>query len=742
MLDAGRVQNGPPFLAMEYVEGLPIDVFAAGLSLRQKVSLFLKVCSAVAYLHRNLVVHRDLKPGNILVTAEGEPKLLDFGIAKIVDLATDRTMTSLRALTPDYASPEQISGAKISTASDIYSLGAILYQLLTGKPAHEIGDRSAEAIASAILAREVTRPSKWSPELRGDLEIILLKTLRKNPHERYATVEQLAEDLEAFLQSRPVRVRAGDTWYRSRKFVRRHWMPVGAASLALAGLSAGLWFADKERAVAQQRFEDVRQLANKLFDIDTQARQVPGNTATRQLIVDTSLEYLQRLAANVRGDPELALEVGTAYMRVARVQGVPISINLGQMAQAEENLRIAERFVHTSLAARPTNRTALLRLAQIAHDRMLVARLDTRRDQALPLARQSEEWLQKFHAQKTDAAEKRAILAVYMNVADEYYNDAQFDSALQLSRRATEVAQALETKPFENQPNIAMFKWVSAEVYQQLGDLDQALLEIRESVKMLEPSPEIRDQARIGNYILVLIWQGRILGQADAPSLGRSSEAVESFDRAFQMADTLAHQDLRDQNSRGRLEMAGSNMADLLSKSDPRRALQIYDHTLRHLAEIPHNSSFRRSEVRLLSRSAYLLQRLGRRAEAKQRLDGAFARLAQLKLYPVETVKLGSPAAEALRAAAAVEAASGNLTRSVEMYGSLLDRIQASKPNPETSLGDAVELSSLYEDASGVSRRAGLASTLEARRRTLWRHWDAKLPHNSFVSRQLAAIDR
>jgi eukaryotic-like serine/threonine-protein kinase len=242
MLDAGHIENGQPYLAMEYVEGKPIDVFAAGLNTRQKIALFLKVCAAVSYLHRNVIVHRDLKPSNILVTSEGEPKLLDFGIAKILDVATNSTVTSMRMLTPDYASPEQVTGATLGTATDIYSLGAVLYRLLTGKPPHQFADHSPEGIARAITSREALQPSKWLPELRGDLDSINLKALRKDPRERYPSVEEFAQDLQAFLLSRPVRARSSDVWYRARKLVRRFWMPtVGAAivigSLAVAGAS-------------------------------------------------------------------------------------------------------------------------------------------------------------------------------------------------------------------------------------------------------------------------------------------------------------------------------------------------------------------------------------------------------------------------------------------------------------------------------------------------------------------------
>ena len=366
LLDAGRHERGQPFLAMEYVDGQPIDVFAARLDVRQKIAVFLKACAAVAYLHRQLIVHRDLKPSNIFVTADGEPKLLDFGIAKLLDLATDTTATSMRLLTPDYASPEQITGGRLATTTDVYSLGAVLYVLLTGKPAHEFDSRSPEAIASVITSRDVTRPSKWAPELKGDLEAILLKALRKDPQERYQTVERFAEDLEAYLELRPVRARAGNAWYRARKFLRRYWVPVTAGALVIASLAAGLYVANRERAIAQRRFADVRQLANKLFDIDTQVRQLPGSAKARQLIVDTSLEYLRRLSADVQDDPELALEVGAAYMAIAEVEGLTTGPNLGQLDAARRDLEIAEGLIQSVLTSQPGNRTALLRAVQIA----------------------------------------------------------------------------------------------------------------------------------------------------------------------------------------------------------------------------------------------------------------------------------------------------------------------------------------------------------------------------------------
>jgi serine/threonine protein kinase len=240
MLDFGHRDDGEPFLVMEYIDGKPIDVFASALSVQERVRLFLKVCAATGYLHRNRVVHRDLKPSNILVTADGEPKLLDFGIAKALDLATNSTMTRMRALTPDYASPEQVRGRKVGAATDVYSLGAVLYRLLTGRPAQEFEDLSPETIAQTLISHEVTRPSQWAPELKGDLEFILLKALRQEPQERYATAEEFGEDLQAFLDSRPVKARSDYAWYRAHKFAQRYWLLVAALILVTISFSAGL----------------------------------------------------------------------------------------------------------------------------------------------------------------------------------------------------------------------------------------------------------------------------------------------------------------------------------------------------------------------------------------------------------------------------------------------------------------------------------------------------------------------
>lgn len=738
LLDAGHREDGQPYLVMEYIEGRTIDAYTAALGTRQTLNLFLKVCAAVSYLHRNLVVHRDLKPANILVTEEGEPKLLDFGIAKFLDLTSDPSATTTPLLTPDYASPEQVAGGPITTATDMYSLGAVLYRLLTGKSPHRFESEPPGAVAAAIVGGEIVPPSKLAPGLKGDLEIILLKALRKEPQERYSTIEEFSEDLENYLELRPIRARKGDTWYRTRKLLRRYWAAAAAAALVMTSLSTGLLIANYQRSIAQRRFIQVRELASKLFDIDAEVRRTPGTTKARELIVRTSLEYLQRLAADVHGDPALALEVGNAYMRVARVQGVPISNNLGQMDEADKNLQTAEAYIRSVLASQPENRTAIFRSAQIAHDRMLLARLNGRSEQALAFARSSADWLEKFRAEKTDAPEASSILNTYFNVADQHMLGQQDQEALRLCSRGAEICRVLENKSY-----VGMFIEVSAEVLRRRGDLDEARKQIQEAVRKLDVGPPYTGPAMQANLVLALIKEGRILGEDNGVSLARPEEAIVPLERAFHIADDFVHRDPDDQNSRGRLAMAGITLANILRHSDAGRSLDICQHTLRHMAEIKDNSSFRRFEARTLSISTYALQRLGRSAEARQALDAAFERLRDVKDYPAEKVKPGSEVYTTLSALADYEAREGKVREAIEIYEKLLRQILAWGPNLKINLADAVNVSRVYTELALLYQRSHqpeLASAFAAHRVELWQRWDISLPHNKFVRRQLEVV--
>ena len=353
LLDGGTTEDGLPYFVMELVDGLPITRYCEEhkLSVSERCQLFQKVCGAVAFAHRNLVIHRDLKPANILITKDGEPKLLDFGIAKILlpDFAVDmtRTAAAARMLTPDYASPEQVKGDPVSTSADIYSLGANLYELLTGRVPHKFGKASLTEVERVVNNVDPALPSSLGGrELRGDLDNIILKSLEKDPARRYSSVEQFSEDLGRHLSGLPVLARQPTLTYRTLKFIRRNRIAVAAGTLvflvALIGGATTFWQANiarAERDRAQRRFDQVRSLANTLiFELD-EAITTQGPTAARELIAQRAVQYLDGLNSESTGDPALQLELAEAYEKVGNIQGRPISSNLGHPDEALASYR-------------------------------------------------------------------------------------------------------------------------------------------------------------------------------------------------------------------------------------------------------------------------------------------------------------------------------------------------------------------------------------------------------------------
>jgi serine/threonine-protein kinase len=744
LLDAGHTEAGQPFLVMEHVDGIPIDRHCKDLDLTQKLQLFVQVCEAVFYAHQNLVIHRDLKPSNILVNQLGNAKLLDFGIAKIIDETMDEGPTRERIMTPEYASPEQVQGAARSTSTDIYSLGAVLYKLLTGSPPHVLAADSDESLEWVICNKEPLPASRLNPALPRDLDHILAMALRKEPGSRYQSVDALREDVRAFLESRPVRARSRNPWYRAGKFVRRFWIPVTASALTMAALAIGLLVASRERQRAERRFNDVRQLSSKLLDVDVLVRQLPGSSKARQFIVDTSLEYMRRLSEDAANSPELALELATAYMRVGRVQGVPISANLGEPAHAEENLQIAERLIDSVLARESTNSIAMLRAAQIAHDRMILAQERRPQSAALPLARKAEQWLDRF-LQTSDLKTLRSqdadgLVIVGMNVANWYTHELLYADATKLLRRTIELAKATGQLRQAGAAQINV-----ARTLRSMGDLDGALTAIREGAALLKPPAGDTSVGPTRTYSLALVTQGEIEGEDENVSLGHREAAAELFDEGYRTMLELARRDPGDSMSRSAAATRGARLAAVLRHSNPQRALEVCETVLRLSASAKANPRARRDEARIYALRAQIQLRLGRAADARRSLDEAFLRLQELKLYPAGELEMGAEPDRALRALGEYEAHTGNLTRSIEVYQQLLEKLMAGHPAPDTVLADANDLAQILHALALVQRRAGqeqAAQSLEARQLALWEQWDRKLPRNPFVTRQLREARR
>jgi tetratricopeptide (TPR) repeat protein/predicted Ser/Thr protein kinase len=388
LLDGGVTSEGEPFLVMEYVDGVPIHRFCedSHLSVSERLLLFKSVCEAVQFAHQNLVVHRDLKPDNILVMKDGTPRLLDFGTAKLLSATaaespgSEFTRQGFQSFTPQYASPEQVLGNPITTASDTYSLGVLLYLLLTGSLPYELKEFTTAEMVRLICEQPPRRPvaSPGSDKrLDADLEAIVLMALRKDPKERYLTAVQLAGDVQAYLDGRTVTARRGTFRYRAGKFVRRHKVALLGAGLVLASLTVGLggilWqakVANEERRKAEDRAADLRQLSNSLLsELDEAIKELPGSTNAQHLLVTRVLEHLDRMSKDAEGDRLIQLDLVNAYTHLGNIQGNPYDQNLGDRSGALVSLDKALVIANSLMTHSPQDHEALHAVATVQQAR-------------------------------------------------------------------------------------------------------------------------------------------------------------------------------------------------------------------------------------------------------------------------------------------------------------------------------------------------------------------------------------
>lgn len=585
LLDGGTTEDTTPYLVMELVEGVPIDSYCdeLKLSITERLPLFRQICSAVQYAHQRLVIHRDIKPGNILVTKDGTPKLLDFGIAKMLDASGNAEATMLRPMTPEYASPEQVRGEPVSTSTDVYSLGVVLYQLLTGRSPYRVDTRTPAKLAEAITHEEPEKPStsvermetigvnggsrKITPELvsgtreatparlqkrlRGDLDFISMKALRKEPEHRYSSAEQLSEDIRRHLEGLPVTARKGTWNYKAGKFLKRHKVGVAAFALLLLAIGTGVAATLREARIAQRRFNDVRTLANSLmFELHDSIENIPGATQARKLVLQRSLEYLDKLSQDAGNDPDLLRELATAYRRIGMAQGNPRDPNLGDtkgaLASFEKSLQMREALARSN----PKNSKDQVQLA--------IAYLDYSDFQAGTAGNVAAgfEYSKKGLAilQREAPANPNNVLILtqslrgYSNLAMMEVGEGSAgrvgttsDAILDLQRGVGIAEQVIPLSPKDMSlvGQEAVLNGLLGEAYLSLGDRTRAVTYYRNAMDTLNGIAKEQNNVRAVSNVAVL--EGKI-GNALLMD-GKTAEAIPYFTKAHETSAQLASRD-------------------------------------------------------------------------------------------------------------------------------------------------------------------------------------------------------
>jgi eukaryotic-like serine/threonine-protein kinase len=716
LLDAGVSSAGQPYIILEYVEGEPIDRYcdANWLDVTTRVRLFLDVLEAVAYAHANLIVHRDLKPSNVLVSKDRQVKLLDFGIAKLLDVEGQEAVTMLTQgdspLTPEYAAPEQVTGAPITTATDVYALGIVLYQLLSGQ--HPAGSAlrspaelvkaivdtepsrpstivqpsalDPEAAATVIAAKRATTPDKLQRLLRGDLDTIVGKALKKNPQERYASVTALADDLRRYLKHEPISARVDTLAYRTVKFVRRNRVVVALATVALVAILAGSGVAIYQARIAERRFQDVRKLAHTiLFDLHDEVAKLDGSTKAREMMVQTGLQYLDNLAKNAGGDLGLQREIAAAYMKIGDAQGYPTRPNLGRVADALESYRKAGD-IYQRIAEK--NSTYLPDLAAFYLNYGGLLRYGRDWNRARELTEAAIQTCDRLRgSQPADAQLENSYTMAWCRLGDIDEDEGNYHQAWAEFSRCNELAHAQLNRKRDQQALAAVSQSTEriGTAAQELGHLREALSAFDEDEVVLRELLAAEPLNPRFHRLLAVMYQfrARVYLNDSYPNFGDPARALESTRLYLETAQQMLQSDPNNTSAQSSVAIAEEKVSYSLRESDPPAAVRFARDSMRTFDEM--GASKKGDQRVAVSGHAWGLLRLGeaqlkagRLEEARSSADSALAAMREIVAQSPPDLEDRGGLMEALILAGRTSAATGNPTRAESLLHEARDEAQ------------------------------------------------------------------
>jgi tetratricopeptide (TPR) repeat protein/tRNA A-37 threonylcarbamoyl transferase component Bud32 len=598
LLDGGTTSSGLPYIVMEYIDGPWLTAFAEQrhLGIDERVRLFLDGCSAVDCAHRHFIVHRDLKPGNILVDPDGAPKLLDFGICKLLQAEPIGGADTVAApMTPNYASPEQVRGDPATPLSDVYSLGAVLYELLTGTCPRRFDKLTPRAIED-VLRMPIARPSTIARDkvvarrLSGELDNVVLHALDAEPEHRYESAAQLADDLRRFLDNEPVRARRQTIVYRARKFVRRNRLAVAAVAAVIVALSAGLVASIYEARIAASRLQQVRALASKVvFDVHDAVRDLPGSTKARQMIVQTGLDYLDSLVNSVAGDARAETELAKAYRRLGDVQGFAEAQNLGDVPNARADYHKALALLDAAIKREPQDLDAHTERL-VLYGRM--GGLETHAGKLPEAVRYYEDGIR---AGAPFVRSGNVDLVIALGDAQLGANNAKRNAGdLAGALAAASESLRLYTEAAAQRPNDPALRHLLSNAYaavgmseSSLGQLQEGLAHFRSSVgemqKLTSADPQNVEWRR--DLMLAYGHVADVLGNPDLQNLGDRAGAVDAYRQAAEIGRQLYEADRADQRATIDYGIVLSRVETMMDARDPAARLAVQQESMRVLNE-------------------------------------------------------------------------------------------------------------------------------------------------------------